>query len=715
MMEMRTCRLDGPGTTLVLASLDQRLPICVYWGKALPDSEDLNALAQALAPPLPGGTLDMVPEPSLCPEQGRAYPGESGVKLADAEGLGLLTQFRMTNMHLVDQSLEIEATDSINRAGLSFHLAMDEDTGVVTASSRLDNQSDQSLQLLWLTAPSMPPPSGATHFLDYVGRWTQELCEQWVPFTRGVHSRESKRGRPGHDHFPGLVVAPPDGSDGDAYGWHLGWSGNHRLMVEELPDGRRLVQFGEALEPGEIVLPPGQSYQTPPLYIAFASDGMDGLANAFQSHVRGSILSWPDPNRPRPVHYNGWEAVYFDHDLERLKLLAEKAANLGAERFVLDDGWFRGRNDDTTNLGDWYVDAEKFPDGLQPLIDHVQRQGMTFGLWVEPEMVNPISDLAEKHPDWVMAPPAYQPILGRSQHVLDLTNPAVTDYLFARLHALLSDHRIDYLKWDMNRDLALALDREGRALGHRQTEALYALLSRLRDHHPKVEIESCASGGARLDYGMLGFTQRVWLSDSNDAHERWRMQHAAMTFLPPEIIGSHVGPRICHTSGRQIPMAFRAAVALTGHMGFEMDLDELTKEETETLKAATVFYKTHRDMLHTGRQYRLGRSDPAQLTQMRVAKDRNRFLLFHGVLASSPNEGSAPLCLKGLDPHRRYHLKLVNPEILEPGIMRGWPSPLFEESGLTLTGATLMSAGIRPPILFPHSMLVIEGNSLSAK
>ena len=713
MMEIRTCRLDGPGTTLVLASFDQRLPICIHWGRALPDREDLETLARTLAPPLPRGTLDIVPEPSLSPEQGWAYPGGPGIKLIDADGRGVPTQFRLTEMKAVNQTLKIEAFDHASRAGLSFDLVMDPDTGVITATSQLDNQSDQPLQLLWLTAPSVPAPTEATHFLDYVGRWTQELAEHWVPFARGVHSRESKRGRPGHDHFPALVVAPPDGSEGDAYGWHLGWSGNHRLLVEQLPDSRRLVQFGEALEPGEIVLSPGEAYQTPPLYLAFADDGVDGLAHAFQSHMRRSVLRWPDPDRPRPVHYNGWEAVYFDHGLDRLKSLADKAADLGAERFVLDDGWFRGRNDDTTSLGDWYVDESKYPEGLQPLIDHVEGQGMTFGLWVEPEMVNPASELAEKHPDWVISPPDHQPILGRSQHALDLTNPAVTDYLFERLDKLLSEYRIDYLKWDMNRDLALALDRDGRALVHRQTKALYALFNRLRDHHPTVEIESCASGGARMDYGMLQFTQRVWLSDSNDAQERWRMQHAAMTFLPPEIIGSHVGPRICHTSGRQIPIAFRAAVALAGHMGFEMDLDELTEEEEATLKATTAFYKTHRNMLHTGRQYRLGAGDPAVLTQMRVAEDRQRFLLFHGVLETSADEGPMPLRLKGLDPDREYHLRLVNPGILEQGIMRDWSSPLLDEDGLSLSGITLMTAGIRPPILFPHSMLIIEGTSLS--
>ena len=651
---MRACRLDGPETTLVLAAFDRRLPVCVYWGETLPADEDLDTLVRTLAPPLLRGTLDIVPEPSLCPERGRAYPGEAGLQLADGEGRGILTQFRLTGLRSDKECMSVQAVDGQRGLGFSAKLTFDRKSGVLIAESALANQGDQPIQLLWMTAPALPAPAAASHFLDYAGRWTQELGERWVPFVRGVHSRTSRRGRPGHDHFPSLVVAPADAADGEAYGWHLGWSGNHRMMVEELPDGRRLVQFGEALEPGEITLDPGISYRTPPLYLAFAKDGINGLSHAFQAHVRHSILSFPEPARPRPVHYNCWEAVYFDHKIDRLKSLAEKAASLGAERFVLDDGWFRGRNDDTTSLGDWHVDPLKYPDGLYPLIEHVERLGMTFGLWVEPEMISPVSELARNYPDWIVAPAAFEPILGRQQQVLDLTNQAVTDYLLERLSALLTAYRIDYLKWDMNRDLALALDAESRALGHRQTVALYALLSRLREAHPGVEIESCASGGARLDYGILNHTQRVWLSDSNDAHERWRMQHTAQTFLPPEAVGSHVGPGICHTSGRQLSMAFRAAVAMTGHMGFEMDLDELTEQEAHDLAAATAFYKIHRSLLHTGRQYRLETPGGLALAQMTVSPDQDRFLLFHGTIATGPNEAPRPLRLKGLDPDRVY-------------------------------------------------------------
>lgn len=707
---LQTCRLDSPGQTLVFASLDGRMPSCIYWGQALPEHEDLKTLALALLPPIGSGTLDLLPEPSLCPEAGRAYPGEPGIILADAHGLVMPTQFEFKNVTSGLHELAIESCDTERGLCLTTHLALDQANGVLTAENTLVNRHENSIQLQWLTTPTLPPPTDVSHFLDYAGRWTQELGEHLVPFARGVHSRSSRRGRPGHDHFPALVVAPQNNRLGDAYGWHLGWSGNHRMIVEELPNGRRLVQFGEALEPGEVCLGQGDAYTTPRLYAAFTADGMNGLSHAFQTHVRGSVLSWPDISRPRLVHYNCWEAVYFDHKLDRLKSLADKAAMIGAERFVLDDGWFRGRDDDTTSLGDWFVDTEKYPQGLQPLIDHVERNGMTFGLWVEPEMVNPVSDLANRHPDWIIAPKGYEPVLGRQQQVLDLTNPAVTDYLFERLDALLTEYRIDYLKWDMNRDLANALDGEGRPLGHRQTLALYNLLQRLRDWHPNVEIESCASGGGRMDYGILRYAQRVWLSDSNDAHERWRMQQAAQTFLPPEIIGSHVGPRISHTSGRQLSMAFRAAVAMTGHMGFEMDLDELTAEECETLAAATRFYITNRDFLHTGRQYRLTTPERSAMAQMTVSHEQDRFLIFYGSTAVEQNEAPRPLKLQGLSPGSHYQMSLLNPDILAKGTMRRWASPLADADGFSLTGGALMLSGLGLPLLFPNSMLIIEGH-----
>ncbi|HET7413656.1 MAG TPA: alpha-galactosidase, partial [Pararhizobium sp.] len=553
-------RLDTPAQTLVLASWSKRLPVVVYWGAPLAGDEDLAALATAQVRPITNGVLDQIADLSVCPEEGRGFQGQPGIGATDGKGRPLLTQFELAGVETSAEELRIEARDG--RSGVTyrarFHVAPGSD--VIEAEAELAAGRD-AIDVQWLTAPVVPVPETAPDFIEFAGRWTQELGLRRVPFSRGVHLRQSRRGRTGQDHFPAIIV-PERGCTnlaGEARALSFGFSGVHRTLAEELADGRRQVQAGIA---EAAHLEPGETLRSETTYLAFSAEGLNGIVHALQAHVRSQVVRFPEPERPRPVHYNCWEAVYFDHRIDELRDLASRAAALGAERFVLDDGWFgskdQGRDDDTTSLGDWFVDHRKYPDGLTPLIDHVLSLGMNFGLWVEPEMVNLESDLARAHPDWIIMPEGLDQITGRGQHILDLTNPEVTDYLFERLDALLSEYRIDYLKWDMNRDLTLAVDSEGHGLLRCQTKAVYALMDRLHTAHPGVEIESCASGGARIDYGILKHTQRVWLSDSNDAHERCKMQHQAMLFLPPEIVGSHVGPRHCHTSGRILPISFRA-------------------------------------------------------------------------------------------------------------------------------------------------------------
>ena len=261
---------------------------------------------------------------------------------------------------------------------------------------------------------------------------------------------------------------------------------------------------------------------------------LNGCAVAFQRHVRDEIVCFRKSKKQRPVFYNCWEAVYFNHDVDELKEIASLAASLGAERFVLDDGWFVDRVDDTRSLSDWVVDPEKYPQGLNPLIEHVHAEGMSFGLWFEPEMINRNSHTYRAHPEWVLGD--LDQIMGRQQLVLDMSLSAVCDYLFDCIDIILKNHDIAYIKWDHNRVLPIQ--------DIAQIEGTYALLDRLREAHPDVEIESCASGGGRIDFGILNKTQRVWLSDSNDALERLKIQHNAALFLPLVVTGSHVGPRI---------------------------------------------------------------------------------------------------------------------------------------------------------------------------
>lgn len=692
---LQTWRLDSPKTTWIFSSTGS-IPKCVYWGASLAIDEDLNCLTQVLSRPVTHGTLDTYAPLSLCPQALQGWQGQSGLMLSNETAQTLLPSFQLKTVQQTSTSLSFFCEDTELGLELSFDLVLIGE--VLKASTALLNHGTSTIRLDWLSIPVLPIGDAYTQLQDFAGRWCGEFLPQTHEWQMGQWVRQSPEGRTSHGHNPTLLATTPttNHTQGEALAWHLGWSGGHRAIAEELQDGRRQVQFG--LSTPTVLLAPNQTFVTPLLYMTYSNQGTNGVLQQFHQVVRHGIVQFPDPERPRPVHYNCWEAVYFNHDLTTLKTIATQAAELGAERFVLDDGWFKGRLHDRAALGDWTVDITKYPQGLMPLIEHIQQLGMSFGLWVEPEMVNPDSDLYRAHPDWVLG--SMQQPLGRNQLVLDLTKAGVLDYLLQVLDELLSTYPIDYLKWDHNRILIGATAQ--------QTEQFYQLLAQLRARHPQVEIESCSSGGGRIDYGVLRYTQRVWLSDSNDALERWRMQQEAALILPPEITGSHVGPRVCHTSGRILPMIFRAWVAASRHMGFEMDPRELDAEEAQTLKAITEWWKANRAWYFKGQLHRLNTYDEAILAEMTVAADQSRFVVFIGQVAVPKQNSTRLLRLSGLAPEAHYRIRLAEPCSTLPKLTRLWASPLARNETITLAGHTLMQAGISYPLAFPAHMTVLE-------
>jgi alpha-galactosidase len=684
-------RIDAGGQTLALAT-EGGIPEVIYWGPRLPEAEDMAQLALAHRNDLTGGMLDQLPRLSLSPEPGRAFHGQPGHILAEADGTPLNPTFTHDRAEAADGALSL-----CSRApGLRLeHRITPEASGVIRLQTLLS--STRPIRVLWLAAPVLPAPQSGD-LIDTHGKWTGEFHLLRTPWTPGIRQREARTGRSGHEHPPYLILAGEGctNTQGDALALHYAWSGGHRMLAEELPDGRRQVQFGHPLG-AETEF--GTEFQTAELIVACSSTGLNGIATTLQRDLRDRVVQWPDAARPRPVHYNCWEAVYFDHKLDTLAEIATRAAALGAERFVLDDGWFGKRDDDTSSLGDWTIDRRKWPQGLHPLISHVRSLGMSFGLWFEPEMVNPDSHLFRAHPDWLLGPA--DQTTGRHQMVLNLALPEVRENLFHQVSAILTEYPIDYVKWDHNRLLPV--------VDAAQTRGSYDLLDRLRATHPGVEIESCASGGGRIDAGILARTHRVWLSDSNDALERLRIQHDAALFLPAAITGSHVGPRHCHTSGRVLPMAFRAWVAAQRHMGFEMDLRELREDEALVLARATRWWKDNRDWTMRGTIHRLDSDDPAVTAELQLATDGARFVVFAGQAAPSRQILPRPLRLTGLDPEARYEVRLLNPEDA-PRQSRG-PTPL-KAGPLTLTGLALMTRGIPLPVAWPATMWVVEGRKL---
>ena len=685
-------RIDAGSQTLAFTS-SGGVPEVIWWGARLPAGEDLADLAASTRQDLTGGMLDVLPSLSLTPETGRAFQGQPGLLLAEADGAPLHPVFVFDQAHVAPGQVQfVSRADGIELV----HVIKVQPTGVFTLQTRL--HADRPLRVTWLAAPVLPAPPSGREMIDVSGKWIGEFQLNHVDWTPGIRSREARTGRSGHEHPPYLVL-PDAGTTlhaGAAWALHYAWSGGHRMLAEELPDGRRQIQFGAPLGAETQA---GTSFASAELIAAYSDAGLNGIAATFQRDLRDRVVQWPNPDRPRPVHYNCWEAIYFNHNLSDLSAIADRAAAIGAERFVLDDGWFGRRDDDTSSLGDWVIDRNKWPEGLHPLIAHVHKLGMTFGLWFEPEMVNADSDLFRAHPDWILG--RADQVTGRNQLVLNLALSPVRDYLFDAIRAILGEYPIDYIKWDHNRLLPV-VDAE-------QTRGAWALFDRLRAACPEVEIESCASGGGRIDSGILARTHRVWLSDSNDALERLRMQHDAALFLPSVITGSHVGPRKSHTSGRILPMAFRAWVAAQRHMGFEMDLRELTDDEVRTLSKITAWYKENRDWMMAGIIHRLESPDPSITAEVQLSDDGRRFVVFAGQAEASAQILPRPLRLTGLQPAGRYRISLRNPED-KPPQSRG-PNAL-KSGSLILTGKALMGQGVLLPVAWPATMWVVEGELL---
>ena len=691
----RTYRIDDGRQTLVLAARNDRLPEVVYWGAALPAAEDLDTLHAAHVIDVTGGMLDENPDLSICPEATRSFPGQPGLIVRDNDGTPLLPKFCFQSV-TQNGTLELVYADDANGLTLTVSFASDPETHIITCQTTLD--ATRPVHLHWLAAPVLPGPQQSDEMIDVSGRWCGEFQLSRTAWAPGMRYRENRTGRTGHEHFPGLIV-PCRGAtntQGEAYAFHYGWSGGHKMIAEELQDGRRQIQWGHA---ARMETEAATQFKTAPLYISYSNTGLNGCAVAFQRHVRDRIVTWPKPNAPRPVHYNCWEAVYFDHKLPVLQDIADRAAKLGAERFVLDDGWFGNRDDDTRSLSDWTVDPRKYPHGLHPLIEHVHSLGMTFGIWFEPEMINEDSDIHRAHPDWVLG--SEDQTLGRQQKALNMALPAVRDYLYDRMSSILRDHQIDYIKWDHNRVLPMP--------DASQTRGSYALIDRLRTDFPHVEIESCASGGGRIDFGILQRTQRVWLSDSNDALERLRIQHDAALFLPLSVTGSHVGPRHCHTSGRHLDISFRAWVAAQRHMGFEMDPRELDETETAVLTEVTSWWKHNRHWMQNADILRLDSADPAVIAEQQLAREKDRFVVFAGKAATSAQIAPRPLRLTGLNPAAMYRIDLINRNTLHH-LSRG--TTALKSDALEVSGAYLMRHGVTLPWSFPDRMWVLEGTRL---
>jgi alpha-galactosidase len=703
--------LHGHGTSVVLENPVDGLPVVLHWGADLGelDDADLDQLSLAVSRQTQSQTLDAAWQLTILPQEADGWAGRPGM-LVTRDGIPLYPRWTVAENQSTATSLTVAASDEVAGLRLVSRFAI-EVGGVLTVRHSIDNTADIAVVVEWLEA-TLPAPKAIDHTTDFAGRWTREKAPHTTPAPRGSHVRQTRRGRSGHDATNLLIASidPPADRHGELWAVHLGWSADTTYRTDRASDSVTLLGAGEFLRPGEIILATGERYDTPTAYFAWSDRGLDGLSAAFHGYMRSRPQH---PRSPRRLVLNTWEAVYFDHDPAFLMSLASLAAGVGVERFVLDDGWFMARRDDTRGLGDWQVDPAVWPDGLGPLADHVHRLDMEFGLWFEPEMVNLDSELARRHPDWLLHNPAHlnapANLSWRSQYVLDIANPDAYAHIFGQIDSLVTTLGIDFIKWDHNRDLIEPVH-DGRPGTHAQTIALYRLIGELKGHHPGLEVESCSSGGARSDLGILEVTDRIWASDSNDPVERQDIQRWTQLLLPPELVGSHVGPTTAHSSGRTTALGYRLATSLMGSAGFEWNIAECSPQERATITAWAAMYKELRHVIHTGTAVHGDLRDPALRLTGAVTPDLSEAVFSIASVATTEDSLPEHVRLHGLDPDRRYTVRLRDE--IGPSL-HGTATPGWMSVGhVTATGRVLGTIGLQIPPLWPAQAIVLHVTGL---
>ncbi|WES64422.1 alpha-galactosidase [Microbacter sp. GSS18] len=680
----------------VVIDVSAGYPVVLHWGRSLP-AASLATLRTLADGGVPQSDLDETVAPGMLRETARGFTGRPALR-GHRAGMDFSPLWSVVDVRAGARECALVLHDELAALRIELRLALTPQ-GVLLIDQWLTNLGDAPYSLdefaLWL-----PLPDRATETLDFTGRWLKERQPHRLPLAPGLRLREGREGRSGHDHtiVQCALTDRTTTETGEVWGLSLLWSGGSRHLVERDTTGRAALGVAELLEPGEIELAPAATYRAPRAAAFYSSEGLDGLSDRAHRWLRARL---EHPLTPRPLTLNVWEAVYFDHDLDTLTRLAARAASVGVERFVLDDGWFGSRRDDWSGLGDWVVSADVWPDGLGPLADRVRAAGMQFGLWFEGEMVNPDSDLYRAHPDWILQVPGRVPPLARHQLVLDLANPDAYAHILERVHALVAEYGVEYIKWDHNRFLTDPGHR-GHPAVRRQTEAIYRLFDELKARTPGLEIESCASGGGRIDLGMAFHADRFWTSDQNDALERQQIQRWTTLVIPPEMLGTHIGPTESHGTGRVHSIQMRAVTALFGHAGIEWNLLEATEDELAAVREWSAFYRAHRELLHSGRVVRVEHPDPSGLVHGVVAQDRSA-ALFAYVQTSTP-AGVRPAAFRvpGLEPDALYRVRSQ-----EFGgartVQRRAPQWM---DGVTTTGAALAELGLRPPVLWPEEAIL---------
>lgn len=685
---IRTHCLSGGDTCLVFGSSADAIDL-IYFGPSLPADEDLACLAASGEFGRHENQPDVPPIGGLLPEAKNGYSGRPALRLR-VDGEAVETDCALQAVTATSRNLTAVWLDRMSQLEVSTSWELGADD-MIRCHYRFANRGDKPITLDGAPSLVLPLPMRFNTMSGCPGRWAAEMQKVQHKLGRSAIEMRSNGGKPGFD--PGNWLLFQGDDEGGVVGCHLAWPGDHLSHVAQDSDGRATLIMEATPERDHAVLGPGQEFSSASAIVAYAHD-QDRLGQKFHNHVRNAVLPRRSEWGPRRVHLNTWEAQGFDLSEAALTALADQAAKLGVERFVLDDGWFKGRRSDWAGLGDWIVDPDILPNGLTLLIDHIKAQGMDFGLWIEPEMVSEDSDLFRMHPDWCIHSGEARPTQ-RHQLVLDLARAEVRDHLAEAISRLLADYDIAYLKWDHNRSLFPP--------GTGQTLGYLRLLADISQRRPQVEIENCASGGGRIDFNSLSFAHRVWPSDNNDPIERLRINRGWTQFLPLEVLGNHVGPLPNPITGRRTAMDFRAKVALFGHMGVEANPGEMEPNERVVLAGLIELYKQWRAVLHGGTLWQLKHHHDGFYGQLVV--DGDRAIAFAAQTTFAADFNISPVRMKGLEPDARYRVVLPRPWP-EPA-RRYLADPALWDGSLVLSGTALMERGLALPLIHPETAWIV--------
>ena len=673
-----------------------------HWGAPLSATEKIDDLLSAITPPISHSNFNEVMARDVLRQHSRGFLGHPTIS-GHRAGKNWSPHFQLASHSQQGEVLTAEFVDADAKLSLTQRYELNSH-GILTITASLRNDGDQPYTLeqflYWL-----PLADRATESMDFTGRWSHERHPQRHDIHFGLTTREVREGRSSHDYTIAqlAMTANANFANGEVWSLSVKFSGNSTHHIERSPDGYKSIGAGELLMPGEITIAPGESFDISPVIANYSDEGIDGLSHNFHSWQRSRPYH-PTNIRPRPATLNMWEAVYFDHSIDRIKALVDVAAEIGIERVVLDDGWFHLRRRDNAGLGDWVIDPDVWPNGFGDLISYTNGKGIEFGLWFEGEMVNPNSDLYRAHPEWMLQEGNRELPLFRNQLVLDLTHEGAYNHVLEQVSAVLGANNIAYIKWDHNRVLIDA-GHLGQAAVHNQTLAIYRLFDELKRRHPGLEIESCASGGARIDLGMVEHADRFWTSDNNDALERQTIQRWTSLAIAPELLGTHIGPSVGHQTGKAPSLSFRAINALFGHAGIEWDITETTPEERTQLKSWLTLYKAKRGLLHGGKSVRVDHPDTTAFVYGVISEDKSEALFAYMQHMMPTANFGANILIPGMDEEKNYRVSIAR-EVGAPRYLQ--IADITWGDGVTLSGRALSRVGLKPPSLAPENGILIS-------